>query len=57
VALAEATAGASQHIFRNLGFADRFTVSYREFLYEGRTVFASIEEPEAAILMDKSLTG
>jgi ribosomal protein S18 acetylase RimI-like enzyme len=54
-ALTEATGRISQHMFRKQGFADRFSVSYRDFLYEGQVVFASIQEHENAILMDKSL--
>jgi GNAT superfamily N-acetyltransferase len=53
--MTEATAGASQHIFRKLGFRDRFTVPYRDFTYEDRVAFGSIQDPSAAILMDKSL--
>jgi hypothetical protein len=42
-------------VFRKQGFADRFRVSYRDFRYEDKVVFASIQEHENAILMDKSL--
>lgn len=55
VALTEATGKISQYIFRKNGFADRFSVVYRDFVYENKTVFASIREHEKAILMDKSL--
>jgi ribosomal protein S18 acetylase RimI-like enzyme len=55
--VSEATAGASQHIFRKLGFADRFLVPYRDFAYEDRAAFRSIQDPPGAILMDKSLLG
>lgn len=54
-AVTEATASASQHIFRTLGFAERFSISYPEFRYEGKAAFASIQDPSRAILMDKSL--
>lgn len=54
-AVTEATAGASQHIFRSLGFAQRFEIVYRDFVHEGKTVFGSIREPASAILMDRSL--
>jgi ribosomal protein S18 acetylase RimI-like enzyme len=54
-ALTEATGVVSQHIFRKQGFAERFRVSYRDFTYEGRTVFASIQGHEAAILMERSI--
>lgn len=54
-ALTEATGRVSQHVFRKNGFADRFSVSYREFVYENRTVFASIRDHEKAVLMERSL--
>jgi ribosomal protein S18 acetylase RimI-like enzyme len=54
-AVTEATAGASQHIFRALGFAERFPILYQDFVYEGKAVFGSIQDPPSAILMDKSL--
>lgn len=54
-ALTEATGKVSQHIFRKNGFANRFSVLYRDFLYENKVVFASIREHEKAILMDRSL--
>jgi len=54
-ALTEATGKVSQHAFRKNGFADRFSVSYQNFLYENKAVFASIKEHEKAILMDRSL--
>jgi ribosomal protein S18 acetylase RimI-like enzyme len=55
MALTEATGRVSQHIFRTSGFADRFSVSYHDFVYENKVVFASIREHERAILMDRSL--
>ena len=54
-ALTEATGKVSQHTFRKNGFADRFSVSYQNFLYENKAVFASIKEHEKAILMDRSV--
>ncbi len=54
-ALTEATGKISQHVFRKTGFADRFSVFYRDFLYENKAVFGSIKEHEKAILMDRSL--
>src|SRR5262245_25776415 len=45
----------SQHAFRKNGFADRFSVSYQNFLYENKAVFASIKEHEKAILTDRPL--
>jgi ribosomal protein S18 acetylase RimI-like enzyme len=55
-ALTEATGKVSQHMFRKNGFADRFRVSYGNFTYENRAVFAAIREHEEAILMDRSLS-
>lgn len=55
MALTEATGKVSQHIFRTSGFADRFSVSYQDFVYENKVVFGSIREHERAILMDRSL--
>ncbi len=54
-ALTEATGTVSQHVFRKQGFRGRFSVAYRDFMYEGKTVFASIQGHESAILMDRSL--
>ena len=54
-ALTEATGKVSQHAFRKNGFTDRFSVLYQNFVYENKTVFASIKEHEKAILMDRSL--
>ena len=54
-AVTEATGKVSQHIFRKNPFADRFSVPYRTFLYEDRTVFASIQDHQKAILMERSL--
>lgn len=54
-AMTEATAGASQHIFRTLGFAELFRISYASFLYEEETVFGSIRDSSSAILMEKVL--
>jgi len=54
-ALTEATGKISQHVFRKNGFADRCSIPYAEFAYEGRPVFASLREHERAILMDRSL--
>ena len=51
----EATGIVSQRVFRKNGFVDRFSVTYRDFTYEGKAVFGSIEGHENAILMDRSL--
>ncbi len=54
-AVTEATGEVSQHIFRKLGFLDRYSVSYQEFRFEGNKPFSSIPGHAGAILMDKSL--
>lgn len=51
-AVTEATGRVSQHVFRKLGFVERARVSYQDYRYDGRAVFASIRDHEAAILMD-----
>jgi len=53
-AMTEATGEISQRVFRKQGFAERYSVAYRDFKYEGKAVFASIEKHERAILMEKS---
>lgn len=55
MALTEATGRVSQRVFRKQGFVNRFSISYRDFLYEHKVVFASIQGHENASLMDKSL--
>lgn len=55
VAVTEATGRVSQHIFRKLGFSDRFSVSYKDFTFGGRRVFESIEGHEGAILLEQHL--
>lgn len=54
-AITEATGKVSQHVFRKSGFADQHSVSYRDFVHEGKTVFKSIAEHGGAILMHKVL--
>jgi ribosomal protein S18 acetylase RimI-like enzyme len=55
VALTEATGRVSQHIFRKNGFVDRFRVPYQEFIYENKKVFASIQDHDQTILMERVL--
>ena len=54
-AVTEATGNVSQHIFRGLGFEERFRTAYKEFSYHGRRSFDAILEHEAVILMEKNL--
>jgi ribosomal protein S18 acetylase RimI-like enzyme len=55
MAVTEATGRVSQRVFRKQGFEERFKVSYQDFMYDDKVVFASIQGHENAILMDKSL--
>ncbi len=55
IALTEATGRVSQHIFGKNGFVERFNVFYQDFIYEGKKVFASIEDHGRVILMERSL--
>jgi ribosomal protein S18 acetylase RimI-like enzyme len=55
VAIAEATSRKSQHIFRELGFAERAQILYGDYLFEGEHVFAGIAEQGGPILMEKML--
>lgn len=55
-AVTEATGRVSQHVFRKLGFVERARVSYQDYRYDGRAVFASIRDHEAAILMDRVIS-
>jgi len=54
-AVTEATGSASQHIFRQHGFAARVRRSYRDYRFRGEAVFAGIQAPEGTVFMDKSL--
>jgi|SRR5215470_4854948 len=56
-AVTEATGVISQHVFRKLGFVERDRISYQDYRYKGKPVFASIRDHEAAILMDRTITG
>ncbi len=55
IALTEATGRVSQHIFRKNGFVERFSMSYQDFIYENKKVFASIQDHDQAILMERVL--
>ncbi len=54
-AVTEATGVVSQRVFRKLAFEERFRVSYRDYRYQGRAVFASIVGHEGAALMERTL--
>jgi len=54
-AVTEATGPVSQHIFRKLGFRERSMVSYKDFRFNDRPVFASIESPKGTMLMEANI--
>ena len=54
-AVTEANGPVSQHIFRKLGFRERFTVSYKDFRFDDRPVFASIESTKGTMLMEANI--
>lgn len=54
-AITEATGSASQRVFRKHGFMDLFVASYKEFTFNGRRVFSSIEGVEGTVLMTREL--
>lgn len=54
-AITEANGPVSQHIFRKLGFRERFMVSYKDFRFDDRPVFASIESTQGIMLMEANL--
>ena len=54
-AVTEANGPVSQHIFRELGFRERFTVSYKDFRFDDRPVFASIESTKGIMLMEANI--
>jgi len=55
-AVTEATGVVSQHVFRKAGFTERLRVTYQDYRYDGRPVFASIRDHTATILMDRAIT-
>lgn len=55
-AVTEATGSVSQHVFRKLGFVDRFQVLYQEFTFDGQRVFPSIEGVDGTVLMTRELS-
>lgn len=55
MAAGEATNPTSQHIFRKHGFEERGQILYRDYLFNGRHIFAGIAEFGGPILMEKRL--
>ena len=51
----EANGPVSQHIFSKLGFRERCTLSYKDFRFDDRFVFASIESTKGIMLMEANL--
>ena len=54
-AITAAHGPVSLDIFRTPGFHMRFTFPYKDFLFEGKPVFASIESTVGIMLMEMSL--
>lgn len=54
-AIAEATAAGSQHLFRKLGFTEKFAIPYSSYPFNGQRIFRSIENPPSCLLMSCSL--
>ena len=54
-AVTEATGRVSQNIFRKLGFSEIQSALYKQFLHEGRRVFASIAGQEGTLLMERQI--
>jgi ribosomal protein S18 acetylase RimI-like enzyme len=54
-AVTEATNNISQHIFRQQGFIEQVKRSYKNFTYQGKKIFESIDGHYGPILMDKNL--
>lgn len=52
----EATGSISQAIGRKMGFVDRGTILYKDYVYEGKKVFENIEGHIGTILMDGDLS-
>jgi ribosomal protein S18 acetylase RimI-like enzyme len=54
-AVTEANGPVSQHIFRKFGFREKFVVSYQDFRFADRPVFASIESTKGIMLMEADI--
>jgi len=50
--VAEATSRKSQYVARKFGFADKATLPYADFEFDGQHVFASVAEEGGSILME-----
>jgi predicted N-acetyltransferase YhbS len=50
-----ATNRVSQRVFENLGFSELFSVSFKDYTFEGNRVFASIERDDRTALMERVL--
>ena len=54
-AITMATNRTSQRVFQKLGFIELFSVSYKDYTFDGNRVFASIETDDRAALMEREL--
>jgi ribosomal protein S18 acetylase RimI-like enzyme len=55
MALTEATAVGSQHLFRKLGFTEEFAIQYKSYKFKGQQIFSSIENPSNCLLMSSPI--
>ncbi|WP_226586739.1 GNAT family N-acetyltransferase [Microseira wollei] len=55
IAITEATAVGSQHIFRKLGFTEEFAIAYKSYKFKGKQIFSSIEKPSSCLLMSSPI--
>ncbi len=54
-AITMATNQTSQKVFQNLGFKELFSVSYKDYTFDGNRVFAAIEPDDRTALMERML--
>ena len=54
-AITMATNRTSQRVFQKLGFIELFSVSYKDYTFDGNRVFASIETDDRTALMEREL--
>lgn len=54
-AVTEATNRTSQRVFQKLGFNELFSVSYKDYTFNGDRVFGSIEPDDRTALMERLL--
>ena len=54
-AITMATNRTSQRVFQKLGFNELFSVSYKDYTFDGNRVFASIEPDDRTALLERVL--